>query len=185
MKISSQIVQVFFIVLIGGFPLLVSVGCAKAHVSCPNASLKSSVHPPGVFADGVVAFEASGNTDFPVNVVLYRDLGKCTASIVDRYEYEGAPPVVASVFPYTVHGAKNLFVIVSWSTSHPGAGISGALYQVYAYRDNGRGGLVSSEAIASLNEMTGIEGEANFEESHFDGKNPSEVKDLVDRLGMK
>lgn len=105
--------------------------------------------------------------------------------MLDRYSIEGSAPEVAAVFPYSVEGKLNLFVIVAWQVQNRGVGTYGTLYQVYAYGDDGAGGLTSNPIVASAAQMTGIEGVADGEPSHFDGKTADEVKKLIDRIHLK
>ncbi|ANJ67027.1 hypothetical protein A9404_06205 [Halothiobacillus diazotrophicus] len=75
-----------------------------------------------------------------------------------------------------------LFVIVAWKINNRGAGVIGTLYQVYAYEKDGKGGLKVDKEIVTRNDMTGIEGTDQNLPSHFHGKTPSEVDEL---LGLK
>lgn len=151
--------------------------------ACPKADAAHPVYAAGVYADGVVAFEPSSDPDYPVEVVLYRATnGTCSKSRVDSYSFEGAPPRVEAVFPYAVRGQPRLFVIVSWAVNHRGEGTYGTLYQVYAYGQDGKGGLVVDKTITDSDAMTGIEGQADGEPAHFFGKTPEEVRKLVDAM---
>lgn len=168
-----------------GYSLVGVAGCTEVRVACPKISLMDGVYPSEVFSDGVIKFEESGDRHNPLAAVLYRGKETCSKLVFDKYDLVGAPPKVGSVFPYTVHGVKNLFVIITWATDHSGLGIKGTSYQVYAYQDDGSGGLRENDAISNANQMFGIEGMEDFKDSHFFGKNPAEVKQLVDKLGLK
>ena len=173
-----------FFMLCGSLMASVAI-CAEAQVACPKRSQGAQVYASSIFENGLIKFENSGDKNNPLAAVLYRGKGQCTKEVIDKYDDVGALPVVGAVFPYTVQGKKALFVIMTWATDHSGLGIKGTSYQVYAYQDDGHGGLRSNDAIANSNDMFGIEGMDNFEESHFYGKTPEEVKELVGRLGLK
>ena len=167
---------------LGAMPMVASASAP----ACPEADATHQIYASGVYADGVVAFESSSDRDYPVDAVLYRATnGTCSKSRVDRYSFEGAPPKVEAVFPYAVRGQPRLFVIVSWAVDHRGAGTHGTLYQVYAYGQDGKGGLVVDKTIADSDAMTGIEGQADGEPTHFFGKTPEEVRRLVDAMMTK
>jgi hypothetical protein len=169
---------------LGVAPVVASAPVAAA--ACPVADAAHQVYASGVYADGVVAFEPSSNADYPIDVVLYRKAnGTCSKSKVDAYSFEGAPPKVEAVFPYELRGQPRLFVIVSWAVNHRGEGVFGTLYQVYAYGADGKGGLVSDKTIADSDAMTGMEGQADGEPTHFSGKTPDEVRKLVDAMTKK
>jgi hypothetical protein len=168
---------------LGVAPMAASVPVAAA---CPVADAAHQVYASGVYADGVVAFEPSSDTDYPIDVELYRKAnGTCSKSSVDAYSFEGAPPKVEAVFPYELRGQPRLFVIVSWAVNHRGEGIDGTLYQVYAYGADGKGGLVPDQAIADSDAMTGMEGQADGKPTHFSGKTPAEVLKLLDAMTKK
>jgi len=171
-------------------PLAAGLGATADHSPppadaqvCSRAQPVQPIYASGVYADGVVAFEPSADADYPVDVVLYRATkGACSKSRIDRYSFEGAPPKVEAVFPYALRGQPRLFVIVSWAVNHRGEGTYGTLYQVYAYGQDGKGGLVPDKTIADSDAMTGVEGQADGEPAHFSGKTPAEVRRLVDTI---
>jgi hypothetical protein len=162
---------------------LVVVSTPVSAQACPEADASHQVYASGVYHDGVVAFEPSSNADYPIDVVLYRATNvTCQKSRIDAYSFEGAPPKVEAVFPYDLHGQPRLFVIVSWAVNHRGEGTYGTLYQVYAYGQDGKGGLVADKTIANSDAMTGIEGQSEGEPTHFHGKTPTEVRQLLKNL---
>jgi len=166
---------------LGAAPMAASASVSTT--ACPKADAAHQVYASGVYADGVVAFEPSSDADYPVDVVLYRATnGACSKSRIDRYSFEGAPPKVEAAFPYPLRGQPRLFVIVSWAVNHRGEGTYGTLYQVYAYGQDGKGGLVPDKTIANSDAMTGVEGQADGEPTHFSGKTPAEVRKLVDAM---
>ena len=177
--------KIVLVPLISSFWVTGIAGCTGVQVACPSLSSSENVYPSAIFADGMVKFESSGDMHNPLAAVLYRGKGQCSRQTFDKYDKVGAPPVVGSVFPYTVHGIKNLFVIMTWATDHSGLGIKGTSYQVYAYEDDGNGGFRPNPVILKANGLFGIEGMENFEDSHFFGKNPEEARQLIDRLGLK
>ncbi len=164
---------------------LVSSGCVSARTPCPQVDPSQKVYAASVYGDAVVAFENSSDPNNPIDLVLYRGVGSCSRTVVDKYSVEGSAPAVTAVFPYTVKGQPNLFIIVAWEINSRGVGTYGKLYQVYAYGKDGKGGLASSKLIADSDEMTGMEGTADGESSHFQGKNAIEVKRLLERLHLE
>ena len=165
--------------------LLMSSGGVFARMACPQVDASRNVYPAYAMADAIVAFEASSDPDNPVNLVLYRGAGDCSRTVIDTYPVEGSAPRIASVFPYTLKGKPSLFVIVTWKINSRGLGTYGTLYQVYAYEKDGAGGLASNRLIAATDQMTGIEGMADGESSHFGGKTAAEVKKRIDLLHFK
>lgn len=157
---------------------------AQSKEKCPDPSSSGGVYESEIFADGVVRFEAFADRHSPLAAVLYRTGDNCSKLVFDKYDRVGGLPRVESVFPHTVHGKRNLFVIISWATDHSGLGIKGTSYQVYAYQNDGNGGLQQNPAIRDVDQMFGIEGMDDFKDSHYFGKNPAEVRRLVDELGL-
>lgn len=155
----------------------------SALANCPRLDPALNVYP--VYANATVAFEASTDSDNPLDLVLYRGVGSCSSTVIDRYSVEGSTPLVTAVFPYTVKGRSNLFVIVSWKINSRGVGTYGTLYQVYAYEKDGPDGLEANQQIAGTDQLTGMEGVADGEPTHFDGKTAAEVEKLIDRLHLK
>jgi len=173
--------QAWLWLFLGAAPMAASASASAP--TCPKADAAHQVYASGVYADGVVAFEPSSNADYPIDVVLYRAVnGTCKKSRIDAYSFEGAPPKVEAVFPYALRGQPRLFVIVSWEVNHRGEGTYGTLYQVYAYGQDGKGGLVADKTIANSDAMTGIEGQSEGEPTHFHGKTPTEVRQLLKNL---
>ncbi len=183
MNLERNMLKVALISLFCCFTLSLN-GCAEAQAPCPEVDPNRNIYATEVIEDSVIAFEVSDSKEFPIDVVLYKTMGACRKSIIDRYEWAGAVPTVEAVFPYSVHGEMNLFVIVSWQIDHRGLGIYGTSYQIHAYEKGSEGWLESNQTIRDANEMTGIEGVDNYEEVHFYGKNPEEVKQLIDNLGL-
>ena len=171
--------------LAASFIVMLMVSMCAVGASCPQVDPARNVFSASVYADAVVAFEKSSDPDNPLDLVLYSGSGSCTRSMVDRYSVEGSGPAIESVFPYVLKGQASLFVIVSWEINSRGVGTYGKLYQVYAYGKDGRGGLVPNKLVSESDEMTGFEGTADDEPSHFNGKNADEVKAMIDRLGWK
>jgi len=157
---------------------------SSAHAACPRVDATQRVFASTVHPDEVVAFEKSAHPDQPLDLVLYRGTESCNRTVIDSYSVESGDPVIESAFPHTLEGQPGLFVIVSWQINNRGIGTWGKLYQIYAYTDDGHGGLVPDEKLLKMDEMTGIEGTADNEASHFQGKNEAEVKALIDRLGL-
>lgn len=153
-----------------------------AYSQCPKVTAGSSVYASEIYPDGVVAFRHSDNPDYPMNALLYRRSNACEGIRFDRYSVEGSAPKIDYVFGREYQGEHLLFVIVSWRINNRGAGVSGKLYQVYAYKKDGKGGLKVDKEIVTRNDMTGIEGTDQNTPSHFHGKTPSEVDSL---LGLK
>lgn len=160
-------------------------GCAYARISCPKADPLQTSYSPAVYNDAVIRFEKSSDPNNPIDVVLYRGGSICTRTVVDRYSVAGSAPEVVAVFPYALRGMPNIFVIVAWRVNSRGLGTYGELYQVYAYEKDGQGGLKSNKLIAKSDEMTGLEGTADGEPSHFEGRDEGEVKKLVDQLPVR
>lgn len=165
--------------------LMATSGCASANTTCPQADASRKIFKTSVYAGAVVAFEKSPDPDNPLDLVLYKGTDSCTRNVVDKYSVEGSEPVIESVFSYVLKGQPSLFLIVSWNINSRGVGTYGKLYQIYAYEKDGNGGLASSQLISERDEMTGMEGTADNEPSHFDGKTATEAKALVNRLGLQ
>lgn len=164
--------------------LMSAPSLASAHAACPRVDAAQRIFASAVHADGIVAFEKSTNPDQPLDLVLYRGSDSCSRTVIDSYSVEGGDPVIESVFPHTLEGQPGLFVIVSWEINSRGIGTWGKLYQIHAYTDDGHGSLAPARKLLKMNEMTGIEGTADHEESRFQGKNETEVKALIDRLSL-
>ncbi|RDK01849.1 hypothetical protein DLM46_15925 [Paraburkholderia lacunae] len=100
----------------------------------------------------------------------------CNKSEFARYSIEGSAPTVESLFFYKLDGEINLFTIVSWSINNRGEGTYGTLYQVYAYRKSNDGSLKENKKITENNEMTGMDGYDNGQQSTFPYRTAADVK---------
>lgn len=160
--------------------ILFLAGCQVVHSQCPPPDPSRGIYESGVYDDGVIVFRHTDDSNYPLNAVLYRRGEECRGNVVAKYSFEGSPPTVEYVFEHTYRGHPVLFVIVSWEVNHRGLGVYGKLYQVYAYRKDGKGGLVVDQDIVSRNDMTGLEGTDQNMPSHFSGKTPAGVIRILD-----
>lgn len=170
------------VLLVGAMMLIAVAGCANSRESCSHAASKAATTI--AVAGGELGFESSTASDFPLKVVKYHEKD-CKKSFVDKYEWAGGTPQIVAAFSHPLKGKMTVWVIVSWSIDHSGAGVKGTLYQVYAYNQNPQGQLARSRLVDGLDEMTGIEGISDHEQSHFYGKTPAELKQLIVKLGLQ
>lgn len=156
-------------------------GGVYASTRCPSADVARQVYPAQLYPDGVVAIEHSNTPDQPLDLELYRQRNGCRRQVIDSYGVEGSAPTVQSVFHHLYEGQPYLFSIVSWHINSRGVGTVGTLYQVYGYKKTSHGSLQSDPAIAKMDSMTGIEGEADGRPAHFNGRTAAAVIQLLDR----
>lgn len=124
---------------------------------------------PTPYADGFVTIEPGRDKEgSALQLVLVRQASSCRPQPVDHYSWEGGPPHVDTAFTYAWQGTPYLFVVVRWEINYRGIGTYGQLYQVYAYRKDGRGGLVRDEELTQRSEMTGIDGMSDGAPSYFE-----------------
>lgn len=151
---------------------------SDARVKCPAAQDGRNIfNTSQISKNSVVAIERRDG-DYPIVLVMYSqaDSGLCNKSEFARYSIEGSVPTVESLFFYKLDGEVNLFTIVSWSINNRGEGTYGTLYQVYAYRKSNDGSLKENKKITENNEMAGMEGYNNWQQSTFPYKTAADVK---------
>lgn len=110
---------------------------------------------------------------------------------VGLLDTDGDPPIVESVFLKNVDGKPGgeLFLLVSWASSHPGVGIFTKNYAVYIFGREGNGGAGLKrltdieEKIGQTSEGT-VEGErGRVERVVAKYRNADDVKKILGSLG--
>ncbi|WP_271789606.1 hypothetical protein [Commensalibacter communis] len=77
---------------------------------------------------------------------------------IDFYEVDGECPEIKSVFFGNIHNKKYIFVMVIRNSNHPGAGMDGDFYQIYAYTKNKEGILSLDRIISGDGNLSGFDG---------------------------
>ncbi|WP_392562452.1 hypothetical protein RHO12_02935 [Orbus sturtevantii] len=133
-----------------------------------------------LYNDGELYFEQTSNFEYPINFVLkYQCDREIKKYIIDRYSHNGGVPEIESLFFYKINEVPYVFTIVLWNINHRGIGTYGQYYQVYGYKKNNGNILIKDETIEYDNNLSGIEGSDNGEESHFKYKTAAEVKKYI------
>lgn len=125
---------------------------------------------------GSLVVEKSDDENYPIELVVKLDEKNIVA---DRYETDGAPPIVESVFFKKIKGLDNIITLVSWSQLHREERINGKSYQVYGYTySNGK--VTSNKWITNDPNLSGMDGEFNGELLYFKYKNAKLIKTYLD-----
>jgi hypothetical protein len=134
-----------------------------------------------VVDDGELSVLETGDTDFPVSLVLdvKRVDGVRVRSLVDKYDVAGSEPKIESLFFYPIRGKKNVIVLVSWELTSRGVGTYGTLYQVYAYERGSTNKLVANKFIRCGDQLSGIDGYHEGEQVSFLYKNSASIKECI------
>ena len=148
---------------------------------CAETSIVHGPFKTDLYPHGEIYFEQEDKEYSPVNFILAvtESEDENAKFLIDHYAHDGSSPNIETVFFYSVHGVKNIFVIVSWSSIHRGEGVHGKFYEIYSYYKNTEGYLVLNEEIKSDMNLRGFDGYMKSGSIDFDYKTANEVKKYI------